>query len=123
MEKFERYLASVNESDDWQAVKPYYDDAFHPDLVVVTADGEMNKAQWESMSESLVTRGGGVSDFEILARDGDEVHYRLSVRVGDNEMQMTAKGTMEDGRLKRVEPIDPERYSELVRRSEASDQS
>ena len=121
MEKFTRYLASVNDSDDWQSVKPYYDDAFHPDLVVVTADAEMDKTQWEGMTKSLVESGGSVSGFEITASDGDEVYYKLSVHVGDEAMHMTAKGTLEDGRLKRVEPVDPAAYSELVRRSGTSD--
>jgi len=118
MEKFEKYLAAFDGTNEWAAIWPLFDDLFHSELVVVTADGEMDKEQWASMAKGLAERRATVSGFEVTGEDGGSLYYRLTINVGDDEpLQMQAKGTVKDGQLVRVEPVDPEAYSEMVERS------
>ena len=42
----------------------------------------------------------------------------LTLRVGEAEpLHLTAKGTIKDGQIMRVEPVDPAAYSTMVERS------
>jgi hypothetical protein len=119
MEKFERYLAAVDGSTDWATVQPLFDDAFDDECVFVTADGEMNKQQWAEMAKGLVAKRSAVSDLEISAQGDDTIVYKLTVTPSGGEpMHLAAKGTVRDGRLLRVEPVDPSAYSEMVHRSQ-----
>ena len=118
MEKFERYLAAIDGTARWDDVEGLFEDLFHPDLVVVTADGEMNRDQWAEMTRGLLARNARVTDIEITAGEDDTIHYQLTIDVGDDDpLQMRATGTIRDGRLARVEPLNPDAYSEMVDRS------
>lgn len=50
-------------------------------------------------------------------QEGDSRYYEVTVTVDDEAMHMTARGTVEDGRLVRVESVDPDVYTALVERS------
>jgi hypothetical protein len=118
MDKFERYLAAYDGSTDWSTVEPLFDDAFDDDCVFVTAEGELSKDQWAEMAKGLLAQGTVASNFEILATEGDTVAYRVTVTpAGGDPMHLSAKGTLRDGRLIHVEPVDPEAYSDMVDRS------
>jgi hypothetical protein len=114
MEKFSKYLAAFDGSNDWSAIEPLFDDVFHDDAVVVTADGERSKAQWKDMAKGLCAKGAKASDFEVTKEEGDAIFYKLVITLSDdNAMHMTAKGTVKDGQLIRVEPVDPAAYAAL----------
>lgn len=118
MEKFAKYMAAVDGGSDWATVQPLFDDAFDPECIFVTADGEYDKQQWSEMARGLVENGAVASGFEITRREGDAAYYKLTVTVGDGEhLHMTAKGALRDGRLVRVEPVDPSVYSTMVEQS------
>ncbi len=118
MERFKRYLAAVDGSSDWDTVQPLFDDAFDADCIFVTADGEMTKSQWAEMAKGLVAKRAAVSDLEITPQGGDTIVYKLTVtQSGGEPMHLAARGTVKDGRLLRVEPVDPSAYSEMVHRS------
>ena len=118
MEKVAKYFAALEGARDWAAVQPLFDDAFHPDCVIVTADGEFDKEQWAEMAKRLVDKGATASGFEVTGTEGDTVSYKLTITVGeDAPLHMAAKGTLRDGRLVRVEPVDPSVYSTIVERS------
>ena len=51
MEKFSTYLAAFDGTSEWADIEPLFDDLFHQDLVVTTADGEMNREQWAGMAK------------------------------------------------------------------------
>jgi len=119
MEKFANYLAAFDGTGEWTQIRPLFDDLFHRDCVVVTADGELNKEQWAEMAKGLVENRATVSGFEVTGEEDDALYYKLTVHVGeDDPLHMTAKGTVKDGQLVRVEPVDPAAYSRLVERSE-----
>ena len=118
MEKFATYLAAVDGTNDWTTVKPLYDDAFDEDCVFMTADGEHDKASWSLMVQGLLARRAVASDLEVTHQDGDVAYYQLTITVpGEEPMHTKAKGTLKDGRLIRVEPVDPQQYSNLVEMS------
>ena len=118
MDKVTRYFTALEGARDWAAVQPLFDDAFHPDCVIVTADGEYDKERWAEMAASLVGKGATVSGFEVTGTEGDSISYKLTITVGeDAPLHMAAKGTLRDGRLVRVEPVDPTVYSTIVERS------
>jgi hypothetical protein len=56
MEKFSRYFAAFSGATDWSEVQAAFNDVFHPDLCVVTLEGELNKGQWEEMAKGLLAR-------------------------------------------------------------------
>ena len=118
MEKFEKYLAAFDGAADWSQIEPLFDDLFHPDLLVLTADGEMDRTQWAEMAKGLADRGATVSGFEVTDEADDTILYRLTIHVGDDDpMHLQARGTVVRGQLARVEPMDPDAYSEMVDRS------
>ena len=118
MEKFEKYLGAFDGSRGWDEIEPLFDDLFHPDVVVVTADGELGKEEWKAMAKRLADRNAVASDLEITSEDAESAFYKVTISVeGDEPMHLTARGTFEDGRLLRVEPVDPGAYSDLVDRS------
>jgi len=102
-DKFETYLAAYNGANDWSAIRPLFDALFHPDAVFVTADGELNKAQWAEMHRNLVAKGAKTSDIEVTGEEADSFYYRVTVNMGDEPMHVTAKGTVRDGQLALIE--------------------
>ena len=118
MDKFTTYLAAVDGSNDWSTIGPLFMDAFDPDCVVVTAAGEVDRDGWASMAQGLVASGASISDFEASAPTGDSFVYKMTLNVpGEQPLSLAARGTLKDGRLFRVEPVDPAQYSALVDRS------
>jgi hypothetical protein len=118
MEKFAKYLAAYDGTREWTEIQPLFADAFHPDCVFVTADGDMGKEQWEDMAKGLAAKGATAKDFEVTKEDGDERYYNVTITVpGAEPLYLTSKGTVRDGRLVRVEPVDPAAYSTMVERS------
>lgn len=116
-DKFETYLAAYDGTNDWSAIGPLFDAVFHPDAVFVTADGELNKAQWAEMARNLASKGATASGFEVTGEEADSFYYTVTINVDDEPMHMTAKGTVRDGQLALVEPIDPSVYSAMVDRA------
>ena len=117
MEKFAAYLDAIDGTGDWSVIGPLFDAAFHPDCVVVTADGEYTKQEWSQMAKRLADKGAAASGFAVTSQDGDTAYYEVTITVDDAPMHMTAKGTLHDGRLIRVEPVDPALYSSLMEKS------
>jgi len=118
MEKFARYLAAVDGTNDWATIGPLFDDAIAPDCIFVTDEGEHDKTYWTGVVKGLVEKGAVASDLEVTRQEGDVAYYHLTITIGDDEpLDMAAKGTLRDGRLTRVEPIDPAVYSRMVERS------
>lgn len=118
MERFAKYLAAVNGTNDWSVIGPLFNDAFDDECVFTTAEGEFSKTQWAEMVRGLTQRSATVSGYEVTADDGDTVFYKLTVNFPDGDpMHLAAKGTLRDGRLLRVEPMDPSKYSAMVAQS------
>lgn len=117
MQALADYLAAVDGTNDWSVVGPLFDAAFDDEAVVVTADGEYSKAQWGAMAQNLVSKGATVSPLEVIDEEGDSSLYRITVSVGGETLVMTARATLRNGRILRVEPVDPTAYSDLVDRS------
>lgn len=118
MESFAKYLAEFDGTAEWSEVRPLFDAVFHPDCTFVTAEGELNTQQWAEMAERLTERSAVVSEFAVTAEEDDSIYYSLVLAVGDDDpLKMTARGTIRDGQLIRVEPVDPDVYSTMVRRS------
>lgn len=118
MEKVIEYFTALDGTRDWDEIGPLYDAAFHPDCVFVTADAELNKDEWAQMVQGLVEKGATISGFEVTGEEGDSFSYRFTMTVGDEEpLDTAAKGTLKEGRLVRVEPLDPAVYSAIVERS------
>ena len=70
------------------------------------------------MAQGMVDKGATVSGFEVTGAEGDSVSYKLTITLGEDEpLHMAAKGTLREGRLVRVEPVDPTVYATLVERA------
>ena len=118
MEKFQRYIEAYDGSTDWDSVAELFDDAFADDCMFVTAEGEMDKVQWAEMAKGLRAKGAVASDFEVTDAADDAIYYKLTVTpTGGGPMHLAAKGIVREGRLVRVEPMDPTAYSAMVERS------
>ena len=78
----------------------------------------MNKEQWGNMIKGLVEKGAIASGFEVTGKEGDAFYYNFTIKVGESDpMHPTAKGTVKDGQIIRVEPVDQAVYSTMVERS------
>ncbi len=115
-DKLTRYFDAMDGSHGWEDIAPLYDEVMHDDVVIVTADGDRTKEQWAETVRGLLAKGARVSDVEMTEPAGDEFHYKLTITVGDTVMNPASKATIKDGRLARVEPVDPGVYSEIAAR-------
>lgn len=117
MEKLQRYMAAFDGSTDWSTVEELFEDAFHDDAVFVLPDGELNKQQWAELSKRLRARGAVASGFEVTKSEGDSIWYEVTVtQSGEEPLHLAARGTVRDGQMIRVEPLDPSAYSAMVQR-------
>ena len=115
MEKFGRYFEAFSAADDWSDVQPAFNDVFHPDLRVVTPDGELDKGQWEETVRGLVAKGATASDFTVGKEEGDTVYYSMTLTLPDGQqLHASSKITIKDDQVVRIEPVDPATYSRLV---------
>ena len=73
MEKFRRYFGAFSAATDWNEVQPAFNDVFHPDLCVVTPEGELSKGQWEETVKGLLVKGVRATGFEVAKEEGDAV--------------------------------------------------
>jgi hypothetical protein len=118
MEKFAKYLAAYDGKAEWSQVEPLFDDLFHPGCVFITAEGKLDKNQWAEMAKGLTAKGARASNFEVTGKEGDSFYYKITITVSDEEpLHLTAKGTVKDGQIIRVEPVDAAVYSKMVERS------
>lgn len=118
MEEFRRYFEAFSRATEWSEVQPAFNDAFHPDLHVVTPDGELNKAQWEETVKGLLVKGAKATEFEVAKEEGDKVYFSMTLTFPDGEqLYPSSKVTIKDDQVVRVEPVDPAAYSKLVENS------
>ena len=114
-DKLRAYFAAADGTSSWDSMKPLFDEAFHPDLEMVTPDGTHSKDGWEQVAKGLSEQGAKVSDLE-LSEQGDTIYYQTTITMKDGTtMKPSAKGTLKDGQLIRVEPVDPDVYSTLTK--------
>ena len=71
MERFARYLAAVDGSNDWATIEPLFDDAFTDDCIFVTDEGEHDKTYWTGVVKGLIEKGAVASGFEVTRQEGD----------------------------------------------------
>jgi hypothetical protein len=116
MDRFATYLAAFDGTRSWAEIEPLFDDAFDPDCVFVTPEGEMNKVQWAERVKGMADKGATVSGFRITAEDGDVRYYDVTVTIDDEPMHLTSMGTVKDGRLVRTEPVDAAVYAKMLER-------
>jgi hypothetical protein len=115
MEKFRPYFEAFSTATDWSEVRPAFNDVFHPDLLVVTPDGELNKGQWEETVKGLLVNGVKATDFVVAKEEGDTVYYGMTLTFPDGEqLHPSSKVTIKDGQVIHLEPVDPAAYSKIV---------
>lgn len=119
-DKLGAYLAGINGTNKWDVVEPLFNAVMHDDVVVVTADGELDKAAWATSVQGMLDKGAASSDFEVSKKEGDAFWYSVKITMGDKVMEAASKATVKDGMLARVEPVDPEVYSKLKEGGDAS---
>jgi hypothetical protein len=115
MKILQNYFDGINESSDWAALQPAFDAAFHPDLVILTSEGERNRQQWVEAVTALLAEGTKTSDFEVTGREGDTVFYRVTLTKQDGtKFQAFSKGFLKDGKFVRVEPVDSDAHARMT---------
>jgi hypothetical protein len=103
------YFAGFTGDADWEALQPVFDAAFHPELVVVTGDGERTRDQWVEAVKGLLAQHTRASDFSVAREDGVTIDYRVTLTKGDGSVfHASSRGFFKDGQIARVEPVDPE---------------
>ena len=115
-ERFKAYFEAFDGNATWDSMKPLFDELMHRDLKIVTADGVLTKDQWEQAVKGLLAQGAKSSDIEISSDQDDTVYYRLTVTLGNGTTMLpSSKGTIKDGQVIHIEPVDPEVYSNMTR--------
>ena len=115
IEKFRSYLEAFDGNTTWDSLRLLFEEIMHPDLTVVTADGTLTRDEWEQAIKGLLSKGTKASDIEIKADQDDTIYYQFKFTMSDGTTaQLSSKGTVKDGKLIHVEPVDPEVYSNLT---------
>jgi hypothetical protein len=61
----------------------------------------------------LIKKGIKTSNCEISKKEGDAFYYKVTLTIGDKVMEPASKGMVKDGKLIRIEPVNPGIYSNL----------
>ena len=105
MEKLRRYLESFDGLSNWDVVGPLCEDAFHADLVYVTANGELTKDAFREVAKNILATGVKVSDVHIEETEPNRIEFGTTVTAADGTVTKTAAtGTLAGGRVVRVQP-------------------
>ncbi|MCP4303687.1 MAG: hypothetical protein GY788_02170 [bacterium] len=116
MQTLADYFGKMDGTVSWTDVEPLFNAAMHDDCVFVTADGEVTKDKWAGVVKGFLEKGVVASDYEPQPVVDGAFHYRVKLTLSDGTpMQLAAKGYIKDGKIVRVEPIDPEAYAQLAR--------
>lgn len=110
---FRAYFDAFTGSASWEELEPHFEAVFHDDLVVKTANGELDRAGWKSAVQALLA-SGAKGKVDSLRRDGDKIIYAATLTKADGtEMRPLSKGTIQDGKVIRVEPMNPIEYTNI----------
>ena len=92
-----------------------FDQTFHPDITVATAQMVMDRKRWKEVVRALVERHATVSDVEVKTSDGSHSSYRMALEIdGAASLDLSAVARLRNGLVAHVEPTDPTAYAELV---------
>lgn len=108
------YLESINGTNDWSAVQPHFEAVMHDEVIIVAADGEKDRSQWQAAVQGLLDKGAIIRDVTMVDGADESFHYQMTMTIGDKEMKPASKATIKDGMLVRVEPVDPAQYAEMA---------
>lgn len=110
------YFAAFDGSKDWAKAETIYNDLFHPEGKLVTKDGEKTIEEWRAVAKGLVEGGAKASAYEDRAGETpDTFYYKVTLTLADGKVLSPAsKATVKDGKLARVEPVDPATYSKIA---------
>lgn len=115
IDEFRSYFNSMDGSATWESVKPHFDAVFHDDLVVVTVNGEVDKAGWAGAVKGLIAAGVTTSDLDMHSDAEGAIHYSLTLTKNDGSaIKVASTATIKDGKVVHVEPLDPEKYTQMA---------
>ena len=107
MDKLRTYFDAMNGTSDWSSVKPLFDDLFHDDLVVVTANGELDRDAWGNAVQGMLAAGTKVSDLTMHSHDDGTIHYYTTItETNGTVIKVSSTATLKDGKIVHVQPFD-----------------
>ena len=109
------YFSAFDGSKDWEnRVKVNVEKLYHPDLVVVTADGEKDRKAMIDFVKQFTLDGGKAEDMSF-DQIGDKLRYSGNLVHGDGTVsKIDSMGSYKDGKLIRIEPVKPTVYSAMM---------
>ena len=111
---FRNYFAAFTGSATWDDLKPHFDLVFHEDLIVKTANGEIDRDGWEMAVKGLLA-SGSKGKIDSIRFDGETLFYAGTISLDDGStMRPLSKGTVKDGKLILVEPMNPMEYTSIA---------
>ncbi len=112
---FKAYFATADGTATWDSMKPHFDWVFHDDLVVVTADGEIDRARWAAAVQKMLAAGDKISDADVHTHTDGAIHYTGTLTEGDGTViKIDSTARIKDGKIVRIEPLDPATYSKMI---------
>ena len=113
-ETFRTYFEAFTGDASWDDIAPHFEKLFHDDLIVVTPNGEVDKAGWAQAVKSLLDAGVRVS-VGSMRENGNTIYYSATIAKNDGtSMKPGSKGYVRDGKLVRVEPMLPTAYAKIM---------
>ena len=120
VEELKVYFRAFDGSGEnaWEnRVKPAVEKLYHPDLVVVTGEGEKGKAEMVNFVKNFALQGGKAQDMKFVVLGDENIRYSGSLIHGDGSVsKIDSLGSYKDGMLIRVEPANPTVYSEMMKK-------
>lgn len=114
IQALQAYLEAINGHTTWSELEPLFDQAIHKDIVLVSAQGDLNFEQWKQAVRGLLRKGAKSSDFRYFSPDANTAFYRVTLTLRDGSvLRPVSKGWFEDGKLIRIEPVDSSVYEKI----------
>lgn len=122
VEELKAYFSAFDGSENaWEnRVQQAVEKLYHPDLVVVTGEGEKSREEMVNFVKTFALQGGKAQDMKFVDLGNEKIRYSGSLIHGDGSVsKIDSLGSFKDGMLIRVEPADPTVYSDMMKKEKS----
>ena len=91
------YFPAFDGTKNWEGVEDKLENLYHPDLVVVNAQGEQDRATMKECVKNFIMAGGMAKDIAATPVAEDKVCYRVTLVHGNGTVTpIESVGTFKD---------------------------
>ena len=115
MARLVHYFESFTGTVSWADMSSIYDDLFHSDVAVHTAEGVKTCAEWREVVHKLVDGGLTASVQRVEVVGTDTLRYTVKLTYADGKVvEPTSIATFKDGKYWKHATEDKAMYSKIA---------